>query len=160
MVPVTIGTVIISAEALREEFEIREEPPAEPAEAGRHLRRRASRHFIVLTENGGERALHIGVGATEALALGLTQSGQELPRPMTYQFAASLLAGSGTGLREVRITGITDGVFYAQAVLTNGTALDARPSDAVNLAAVTGAPVFVAAELLDLPTRPDQAASA
>jgi bifunctional DNase/RNase len=41
--------------------------------------------------------------------------------------------------------------------LTNGAAIDARPSDAVNLAAITGAPVLVAAGLLDLPTGPDHA---
>jgi RNA polymerase sigma factor (sigma-70 family) len=156
MVPVTISATIISREALREQFEFREEPGGEPAETGHQVRYRANHHFIVLTENGGERALHIGVGATEAVALGMTQSGQEFPRPMTYQFAASLLAGSGTGLREVRITRITDGIFYAQAVLTNGTTVDARPSDAVNLAAITGAPVLVAADLLDLPAGPDQ----
>jgi bifunctional DNase/RNase len=39
---------------------------------------------------------------------------------MTYQFAAALLRSSGTGLREVRITRLTDGVFYAQAELSNG----------------------------------------
>src|ERR1700745_3634424 len=33
---------------------------------------------------------------------------------MTYQFAAGLLRSSGTGLREVRITRLTDGVFYAR----------------------------------------------
>ena len=41
---------------------------------------------------------------------------------------------------------------------TGGAAVDARPSDAVNLAAVTGAPVSVASELLDLPTGPRQPA--
>lgn len=60
---------------------------------------------------------------------------------MTYQFAAALLAGSGAGLREVRVTSLAEGVFYSHAVLTNGAVVDARPSDAINLAAVTGAPV-------------------
>lgn len=150
MVPVTISRVIISREALREGFVPLEEPGSEGTETGHQVRWPATDHLIVLTENGGERALRIGVGPAEALALGMTQSGQEFPRPMTYQFVASLLAGSGTGLREVRITSLTDGVFYAQAVLTNGATIDARPSDAVNLAAITGAPVLVAAELLDL----------
>lgn len=157
MVPVTISRVIISREALREGLVRLEGPGSERTETGHQVRWPATDHFIVLTENGGERALHIGVGPAEAIALGMTQSGQELPRPMTYQFAASLLGGSGTGLREVRITSLTDGIFYAQAVLTNGATIDARPSDAVNLAAITGAPVLVAAELLDLPTGPDHA---
>jgi len=33
--------------------------------------------------------------------------------------------------------------------------VDARPSDAINLAATTGAPVLVASELLDLPVDPE-----
>lgn len=160
MVPVTIIGAIINGEALREGLVIREGPSTEGTEIGHQVRRPATDHFIVLAENGGERALRIGVGPVEAIALSMTQSGQELPRPMTYQFAASLLAGSGTGLREVRITRVTDGIFYAQAVLTNGAIVDARPSDAVNLAAITGAPVLVAAELLGLPAGPDHATMA
>jgi bifunctional DNase/RNase len=46
---------------------------------------------------------------------------------------------------------MTDGIFYAQVLLRGGAAVDARPSDAINLAAVTGSPVYVASELLGLP---------
>ena len=70
---------------------------------------------------------------------------------MTYQFMASLLAAAGSGVRSVRVTGMTDGVFYAQVMLRGGATVDARPSDAINLAAVTGAPVYVADELLGVP---------
>jgi bifunctional DNase/RNase len=35
-----------------------------------------------------------------------------------------------------------------------GAVVDARPSDAINLAVITRAPVLVASELLDLPTDP------
>jgi uncharacterized protein len=112
--------------------------------------RRVPDRWIKLTETGGDRALSIGVGQAEAAALALSPDGRQVPRPMTYQFAASLLQSSGTGLREVRITRLTDGVFYAQAELSNGAVVDAHPSDALNLAAITGAPVLVATGLLDL----------
>jgi bifunctional DNase/RNase len=36
----------------------------------------------------------------------------------------------------------------------DGTQVDARPSDAINLAVVTGAQVFVASELLEHEARP------
>jgi hypothetical protein len=106
MVPVTISAVIINRGALREGLQFREDPGTgaaggeEPTGPGGEEQR--PDHFIKLTEHGGERALHIGVG-------------------------------------------------QAQAILTNGAVIDARPSDAVNLAAITGAPVLVAAELLGLP---------
>jgi len=54
---------------------------------------------------------------------------------------------------EVRITRLTAGVFYA-AVTVQGPAgpqeVDARPSDAVNLALVTGAPIRIDSRLFDL----------
>ncbi len=117
---------------------------------------RRERFSIQLAEVGGSRQLYIGVGDAEAAALAFCLQGTDFPRPMTYQFAASLLAAAGSGVREVRVTGVAAGIFYAQVVLVSGAIVDARPSDAVNLAAVTGAPVLVAAELLDLPTGPHQ----
>lgn len=138
MVPVTIGCSLSTA------------PETEPetASAGTGTRR-VPHHWLQLIETGGDRALCISVGQAEAIALAFNLDGREFRRPMTYQFAAALLHASGTDLREVRITRLTDGVFYAQAELSNGTVVDARPSDAVNLAAITGAPVLVAADLLD-----------
>ncbi|HEY6497037.1 MAG TPA: bifunctional nuclease family protein [Trebonia sp.] len=122
---------------------------------------RRERFFMELTAaaDGDERRLRIGVGDAEAAALAFSLQGTEFPRPMTYQFTASLLAAAGSGLRLVRVTGMTDGVFYAQVVLRGGATVDARPSDALNLAAITGAPVQVAAELLGLPASPRQPAS-
>jgi hypothetical protein len=53
----------------------------------------------------------------------------------------------------VRITAARDGIYYADVMLRGGAVVDARPSDALNLAAITGAPVAVASGLLDLPSR-------
>lgn len=118
---------------------------------------RTPHHYMRLAETGGDRELYIGVGQAEAVALAFRIRGMEFLRPMTYQFMAAVLEASGGQLREVRVTSLTDGIFYAQAVLASGPVIDARPSDAINFAAVTGAPVYVAAELLDLGTRPGQA---
>jgi len=99
------------------------------------------------------RRLLIGVGDTEAAALAFSLQGQEFPRPMTYQFMASLVAASGSAVRAVRVTSQRDGIFYAQVMLRGGATVDARPSDALNLAAITGAPVSVAPDLLSVPAR-------
>src|ERR1700722_7454334 len=117
---------------------------------------RRERFFIELAAaaEGDERRLRIGVGDAEATALAFGLQGQEFPRPMTYQFMASLVAAAGSAVRSVRVARVADEIFYAQVTLRGGAVVDARPSDAINLAAVTGAPVFVASELLDLPTDP------
>jgi bifunctional DNase/RNase len=117
---------------------------------------RRERFFIMLESaaEGDSRRLFIGVGDAEATALAFGVQKQEFPRPMTYQFMASLVAAAGSSVRSVRVTRVADEVFYAQVTLRGGAVVDARPSDAINLAAITGAPVFVASELLDLPTDP------
>jgi RNA polymerase sigma factor (sigma-70 family) len=102
-----------------------------------------SSHVVVLEEEGGTRRLPIWIGAPEATTLAARLHAVDLPRPDTYRFAADLLGAAGAGLREVRVVRLADDVFYAQAVLEDGASVDARPSDALNLALVTGAPVLV-----------------
>jgi hypothetical protein len=122
---------------------------------------RRERFFIELAATAGDdaRQVRIGVGDAEAAALASGLQGLELPRPMTYQLMAALLAAAGTGVRSVQVTGLADGIFYARVLLRGGATVDARPSDAVNLAVVTGAPVFVASKLLEVPTAPGRQAS-
>lgn len=108
---------------------------------------------LAAAAGGDPRRLLIGVGDAEAAALAFSLQGQEFPRPMTYQFMASLVAAAGSAVRAVRVTSQRDGIFYAQVMLRGGATVDARPSDALNLAAITGAPVWAAAELLSLPAR-------
>jgi len=109
------------------------------------------KHVMVLEAAGGQGRLPIWVGPAEAIALALTLDAVETARPLTYQMAASLLEASGSRAVETRITRLTDGVFYA-VVIVEGPAgikeVDARPSDAVTLAAVTGAPIRVDTRLL------------
>jgi len=112
---------------------------------------RRERFFIRLDATAEEdaRRLLIGVGDAEATALAFSLQGQEFPRPMTYQLMASLVEAAGSAVRSVRITRFTDGIYYAQVMLRGGATVDARPSDALNLAAISGAPVYIASELLD-----------
>ena len=101
-------------------------------------------HVVLLEEEGGPRRLPIWIGAARGHdARRRASTTVDLPRPDTYRFAADLLAAAGARLREVRIVRLAEMIFYAQAVLEDGASVDARPSDAINLALVTGAPVLV-----------------
>ena len=94
----------------------------------------------------GERRLCIWVGAFEGLQVAFALEGAELPRPMAYQFMTSLLEATGGRLAEARVTRLDDGTFYGVAVVEGpaGTReVDARPSDVLNLALLTGAPIRV-----------------
>jgi RNA polymerase sigma-70 factor (ECF subfamily) len=113
----------------------------QPEEEGR-----PEKTAILLSETAGERRLCIWVGAFEGLQIAFALEGTELPRPMAYQFMTSLLAATGGRLAEARVTGLEDGTFYGVAVVEGpaGTQeVDARPSDVLNLALLTGAPVRV-----------------
>lgn len=109
----------------------------------------ADDRHIVFLEDDEERRLPIWIGSAEATALAVILEDVQLPRPGVYQFAAALLAGAGGRLREVRVTELTSSTFYAQAILCDGTSVDARPSDALTLALVTGVPIFVSAGVLE-----------
>jgi len=110
-------------------------------------------HIMVLTEADGDRWLPIWIGRAEATALALSLEAAEMPRPLTYQLAADLVTAGGATITEVRITRLEAPVFYAEVVVTGpaGTReVDARPSDAVNLAVTAGVPIKVDSELFEL----------
>jgi RNA polymerase sigma-70 factor (ECF subfamily) len=102
---------------------------------------------VTLEEVGGARRLLIWIGRAEARALVCKLDGIEMPRPQTEVLAQRLLEAVGGRIVEVRITELTDEVFYAVAVVEGPTGraeVDARPSDALNLALLAGAPIRAA----------------
>lgn len=103
-------------------------------------------HVMVLRERSGSRGIPIWIGPAEAATLALALESVETPRPFTAKLAASLVTAAGARVEEVRVTQLIGQVFYA-TVAVRGPAgpaeVDARPSDAVNLALAVGAPIRV-----------------
>jgi uncharacterized protein len=108
--------------------------------------------FVVLDELDGDRHLLIQIGRVEAVALAANLDEMEWGRPMTYQFMAQLVRSLGGRIREVRLDGLVAGA-YAATVEVEGPQgvelVDARSSDALNLAALTAAPILAALEVLE-----------
>jgi RNA polymerase sigma factor (sigma-70 family) len=117
--------------------------------------RRAGERFILMLEGYG-RDLKIWVGPAEAYAVAAMLEQVELPRPMTHDLTVALLAASGASVREVRVTRLAETIFYAEVVLADGAVVDARPSDAIALALITGAPLLVDPEVLDSAVPPPE----
>ena len=108
--------------------------------------------FVVLNELDGDRHLVIQIGSAEAFALATGLADIEWGRPMTYQFMAELVRSLGGRIREIRLDGLVSGAYAAtvEAEGPHGVELvDARSSDALNLAILVGAPIVVALEMLD-----------
>ena len=109
-------------------------------------------HIIVLQDEAGKRALPIWVGPHEAetIAIGLNEF--STPRPLTFNFFVSLLQAINAEVEQVRVEALKENTFYAIVKMRCGknvSELDARPSDAIALAVLTGSPIFVAEDVLE-----------
>jgi RNA polymerase sigma factor (sigma-70 family) len=102
--------------------------------------------IVLLRERDGDRIVPIWVGAPEGDALALQLGGAETPRPLTFDLAVRMLELSDARIERVAISSLRDNTFYGVVTLRAGERVhevDARPSDALNLAVRVGAPVVV-----------------
>ena len=109
-------------------------------------------HVVVLHDQAGRRVLPIYVQVIEATSIAMGLRDVEMPRPLSPHFAARILEASGAKLEEVRVQDLKDTTFYAVARLRIGDharEIDARPSDAIALAVLTGSPIYVAEEVME-----------
>jgi bifunctional DNase/RNase len=106
--------------------------------------------IVILEEVTGSRLLPIHAGMNEVNAIALHAGGVTLPRPMTHDLMQSLIEALGGRVLRVDIHEVQDDVFHARLTLERDghrIAVDARPSDAINLAIRAGAPIFVAEDV-------------
>lgn len=110
-------------------------------------------HRVVLRAKSGDANLHIVIGPAEARAISLAHRGQRAPRPLSYDMARALLDEAGAKIRQVAITDLQDGIYYAEIRIVDSQGkervVDSRPSDAIALALRTDAPIFAAESVLE-----------
>jgi RNA polymerase sigma factor (sigma-70 family) len=109
------------------------------------------RRIVLLKEQGGERRLPIWVGPPEGDALALQLGGEAMPRPLTPDLLAKVLEAAGATVERVAVNSLREETFYATIVLATGgrtKEVDARPSDALNLALRVSASIYVADEVM------------
>lgn len=107
---------------------------------------------VRLREREGERILTLWVSVSDgsSLVLGLCQ--MPTPRPMTFDLMARLAEAGDVRLEKAAVTGFHDDIYRAAMWVHSGGRvheIDARPSDAFNLALRVQAPMFVDAELFE-----------
>ncbi len=103
-------------------------------------------------EAGSGRLLPIWIGHPEATAILLAIEGVETPRPMTHDLLGGIIEAMDAYVDRVEVTRVDEGTFYAAIVLRSEERtriVDARPSDSIALAVRTGAPIYVAEEVLN-----------
>ena len=112
----------------------------------------ADQRVVLLKEAAGERVLPIWIGAAEGNALAFRLRGESPFRPMTSDLMVELLRRTGGRVDRVAITALRETTFFAVvAIGVDGRVeeLDARPSDALNLAVRVGAPIFADEAVLE-----------
>jgi uncharacterized protein len=113
----------------------------------------ANQPIVLLREVGGSRYLPIWIAGPEAMAISTHLEGIRPPRPMTHDLFAASLVAAGVRLKEVRLTDLREGTFYAELHLEVGersVVVSTRPSDALALAIrLEAVPILVDEDLLD-----------
>lgn len=109
--------------------------------------------LVVLREVGApHRELSIFIGGPEATAIAFALEGVETPRPLTHDLFVTVVGELGSEISRVEVTELRDSTFFAMLHFgdqASETAVSSRPSDAIALAVRTGAPIFVAREVMD-----------
>jgi len=108
---------------------------------------------IELTEVGGERTFPILIGLNEAEAIQRRFQGVSLKRPLTHDLLGAVIEELGGVLESVTVSDLSDHTFFATLDVRKddgGLAqIDARPSDAIALAAGQEIPIYVAEHVLE-----------
>jgi uncharacterized protein len=111
-----------------------------------------SMQVVLLAERDGSRVLPIWIGPPEASSLAMELAGEELPRPMSADLMARLVEALGGRIERVVVSALREETFFASIALEGPSGrveIDARPSDALNLARRLGAPVLVDEAVLE-----------
>jgi hypothetical protein len=107
---------------------------------------------VLLKERDGERVLPIWIGPHEGHLIKWQLAGGSAPRPLTYELMARLLETAQAQVERMAVSRLHDEVFYATLWVRVGGRtheVDARPSDALNLALRLDAPIFVDEAVLE-----------
>ena len=105
---------------------------------------------IVLKSKSSDEILPLWVGVFEANSIALELENIKKPRPMTYDLIKNIFDTLDVNVKKVYITDVKSGTFYAKIEISlNGKAhtVDARPSDAINIALRCNAPIYVSNEV-------------
>ena len=109
-------------------------------------------YALVLGEVKGKRKLPIVIGGAEAQSIAIEMENMRPSRPLTHDLFRNTLSVFGMEVTEVVIHKMSEGIFYAQLVVTDGIReerIDSRSSDAVAIAARFGCPIRCSAQVME-----------
>ncbi len=108
--------------------------------------------IVILREMEGERVLPIWVGIFEAQAISREIENFQTPRPSTHDLIKNIINGVEGKVNRIVVNDVQDNTFFAEiSIQMNGSevVIDSRPSDAIALALLMSAPIFVEEKILE-----------
>ena len=108
---------------------------------------------LILEELAGSRLLPIFASLADGEAIARTVAGAPPPRPLTHDLLVATVQAVGWSVVRVVVSDVKEGAFYARIDLAREgveLSVDARPTDAVNVALRAGCPIFVAERVFNL----------
>jgi bifunctional DNase/RNase len=109
-------------------------------------------YAVVLGELRGLRRLPIVIGGPEAQAIAVALEKMQPSRPLTHDLIRNVFDSFDIELKEVTISNLKDGIFFAQLLCQRGKEvyeIDSRTSDALALAVRFGCPIYTYEFILD-----------
>ena len=106
---------------------------------------------LVLGEELGNRRLPIIIGVFEAQAIAVQIENIVPNRPMTHDLFKSFAEGLNFALKEIVISDLSEGIFYAKIVCGDDlreVEIDSRPSDAIAIGLRFGVPIYTFESIL------------
>ncbi len=108
---------------------------------------------VLRSKENPREILPIWIGHPEAAGIWMVLNGEEFVRPLTYDLFKNVLESLKATVERVEITDIKEGTYYAtlfvKDLFGNVHEIDARPSDAINLALRFNAPIYVSKRVME-----------
>jgi len=107
---------------------------------------------LIVRQKTGEREMTIVIGLQEARTLVLLLNKIQTRRPGTHELFKNFMQKAGYHLNKVMVYHYDEGVFFAHLLLQNDTGnfeLDSRTSDAIAIAMLMDAPIFIRKDIFD-----------
>ena len=107
--------------------------------------------LLLADVNNPDDIYPIWIGVAEAEGIVVNQSGFVPPRPLTYDLFKNTIESLGGKVKHVSIVSMINNAYIAELVIDqNGKEIiiDARPSDAINLALRFNAPIYLNEEVV------------
>ncbi len=112
----------------------------------------SQQRIVILREVNAERYLPIWIGIYEAEAITIALQEVEVARPLTHDLLKNIFNSLNAQIIRVEVSALRDDTFFGNIVAeVDGRSMniDARPSDALNLAVRAHVPIMVARSVMD-----------